>query len=237
MGDEQDADGHAAKLTDADDPPEAVAGHVRNRGGFAHASPGTPRFPPSGAISMKPTRILALSALAAAWLAAMPAQAATQTRTVTTPGARLCTLSIPTTDTGVRPKAAGFRNEGTTNAFVICAFDSAPGQTDNASFEQSSDPYFVNLYFASIDGNTHTINCTGVNSWLDTTRAVPMKYVSKSVIVDPNEVTLPGASWFASDFGGATYIPTSGSFSVTCLLPPGVAILLGRLKSEEDVGS
>jgi hypothetical protein len=186
---------------------------------------------------MKLSQCIAASALAAAWLVATPAQAGYITRQNSTPGARLCTLSIPTTDTGVRPKATGFRNEGTTNAFVICAFDSALGQTDNASFEQSSDPYFVNLYFASIDGNTHTINCTGVNSWLDTTRAVPMKYVSKSVIVDPNEVTLPGASWFASDFGGATYIPTSGSFSVTCLLPPGVAILLGRLAAEEDVGS
>ncbi|MFO1473032.1 MAG: hypothetical protein U1F20_00190 [Lysobacterales bacterium] len=31
-------------------------------------------------------------------------------------------LSIPTTDTGVRPKATGFRNEGTTDQFVICGY-------------------------------------------------------------------------------------------------------------------
>ena len=188
---------------------------------------------------MKPTRILALSALAAAWLAAMPAQAATQTRTVTTPGARLCTLSIPTTDTGVRPKAAGFRNEGTTNAFVICAFDSAPGQANNLASEQESDPYVVTLYFASMDGKTHAFNCTGVNSWPApiASAAVPVQYSGKNVVVDPNDPSNEQIAWTHWDFGGTANIPTSGSFSVTCLLQPGVAILLGRLAAEEDVGS
>jgi hypothetical protein len=188
---------------------------------------------------MKPSPSIALSALAAAWLAAAPAEAATQNRTVTTPGARLCTLSIPTTDTGVRPKATGFRNEGTSNAFVICAFDSAPGQTNNAASELGSDPYVVTIYFSSMDGKTHTFNCTGVNSWPApyAPMAVPMQYSAKSVVVDPNDPSAEQIAWTHWDFGGAANIPTSGSFSVTCLLPPGVAILLGRLAAEEDVGS
>jgi len=188
---------------------------------------------------MKLAHAVALSALAVAGLAAMPAQAGTQTRTVTTPGARLCTLSIPTTDTGVRPKATGFRNEGKTDAFVICAFDSAPGQTDNAASEQESDPYVITLYFASMDGKVHTFNCTGVNSWPApiASAAVPVQYSGKNVVVDPNDPSLEQIAWTHWDFGGTANIPTSGSFSVTCLLPPGVAILLGRLAAVEDVGS
>ena len=76
---------------------------------------------------MKTNRAIAVAALAAAGISAAPMAGATmQTRTVTIPASRLCTLSVPTTDTGVRPKATGFRNEGKANAFVICAFDSAP---------------------------------------------------------------------------------------------------------------
>ena len=188
---------------------------------------------------MKTTHATALSAFAAAWLAAVPAQAATQARTVTTPGARLCTLSIPTTDTGVRPKATGFRNEGKTSAFVICAFDSAPGQPDDLASEQQSDPKVITLYFASIDGKTHAFTCTGVNSWPAPAAgwAVPMQYSSKNVVIDPNDPYTSQTTWTRLDFGGTTNIPTSGSFSATCQLPPGVSILRARLQADVDVGS
>jgi hypothetical protein len=236
VGEEQDADGHGAKLADARDLPEAVAGHVRFRPGFTHASPGTRRFPSPGAIGMKPSQSIALSALAAAWLAAMPAQAATQYRLLSTPAARLCTLSIPTTDTGVRPKATGFRNEGTTNAFVICAFDSSPWQIGYADYESTDDPELVELYFASIDGKNHAFNCTGVNSWPSSGTVVPMQYVVKTGSVSSTGSSA-SVSWRPADFGGAANIPTSGSFSVTCLLPPGVSILIGDFLVEEIVGS
>ena len=189
---------------------------------------------------MKLSQSIALSALAAAWLVAMPAHAATQARSVTTPGARLCTLSIPTTDTGVRPKATGFRNEGTTTAFVICAFDSAPGQGALSDREESSDPAFVYFFFSSIDGHAHSFDCTGVNSWPGATgmiSTVPMQYVVKTAIVDPAFGPTSVLLWGPGDFGGLSHIPTSGSFSITCKLPPGTAIVLGALTAEEDVGS
>ena len=48
------------------------------------------------------------------------AHAATQNRLMAALGSDSCKLSVPTTDTKVRPRATGFRNEGTTNQFVIC---------------------------------------------------------------------------------------------------------------------
>ena len=186
---------------------------------------------------MKPSQSIALSALAAAWLVATPVQAETLGRTASTPGARLCTLSTPTTDTKVRPKATGFRNEGTSNAFVICAFDSQPGQTSVPRYAGTSDdPISVTLNFASIDGQSHDTTCTGVNSWPDAGSglAAPMQYISKTLAVWGIQ---QGLQWNAADFGEATAIPASGNFSITCVLPPGVAILFGAIYGVEDVGS
>jgi hypothetical protein len=188
---------------------------------------------------MKLPHAIVLPALAVACLAAMPAHAVTQGRTASTPAAHLCTLSIPTTDTKVRPKATGFRNEGTTTAFVICAFDSAPGQAGVYPFEMPSDPTLVGLLFSSIDGASHSFTCTGVNSFPGGSIAAPMQYVAKTVTINP--ATDPGplveVDWKKNDFGGTNAIPTSGNFSVTCQLPPGAAILFGAVVGSEDVGT
>jgi len=186
---------------------------------------------------MRLSQFIAMPVLAAAWLAAMPAQAGYSTRQNSTPGARLCTLSIPTTDTKVRPKATGFRNEGTTNAFVICAFDTPPGEKALTPVEISSDPWSFQLFMGTIDGKSHGIDCTGVNSWPDASSVWggPMQYVVKHV--DVSSVAPVVAKWGAEDFGGTYNIPTSGSFSVTCLLPPGAVIYLGSMLSNEEIGN
>ena len=186
---------------------------------------------------MKRCPSIILSALVAAWLIATPALAATQVRVATTPAARLCALSVPTTDTAVRPKATGFRNEGKTNAFVICAFDSPPGQPDTDPFEVPWDLQAVELNFVSIDGKPHGFDCTAVNSWDDGGAgfSAPMQYIAKKVQLTGSPFTT--IRWNAADFGATTTIPTSGIFSVTCLLPPGAAIQFGLATAREDIGN
>ena len=165
---------------------------------------------------MKLSPSIAMPVLIAAGLAAMPAQAVTQARTVTIPAARLCTLSIPTTDTKARPKATGFRNEGTTNAFAICAFDSAPGQDNVHAADVAADPGIVWLYFTSIDGQAHSFDCTAVNSWGSVAYGTgPMQYITKTAVVDADPGTANGLDWSPGDYGTAAHIPTSGAFSVT----------------------
>lgn len=167
------------------------------------------------------------------------ARAVTQARFLTVPAARLCTLSVPTTSTNVRPKATGFRNEGTTSAFVICAFDSGPGQTSLEFPPQTYDPFEVDMWFAALDGKAHTFTCTAVNSWPGFGVAF-MEYVPKTVTLDPASSYYPMTSifWQPWDFNwGDLTIPTSGALSVTCTLPPGVAILLGGTRVNDDVGN
>lgn len=172
-------------------------------------------------------------------LATVPANAATQTRKFSTTGARLCTLSIPDPNAKARPKATGFRNEGTTSVFVICGFDSNPGQSQVSVTESPDDPTLIALMFSSFDGRPHSFPCTGVNSWPAGGDAAPMQYVQKMVSIDPpsDPFAYVEADWRPFDFGAFNHIPTSGTFSVTCLLPPGAAILFGGVVGTEDVGN
>jgi len=63
--------------------------------------------------------------------------------------------------------------------------------------------------------------------------------VQKMVVIDPPNDPFPygEADWYPPDFGAVSRIPTSGIFSVTCLLPPGAAILFGGVVGTEDVGN
>ncbi len=190
-------------------------------------------------MAMKLLQTMRLTTLLACSLAFMPAHAVTQTRKFSTTGARLCTPSIPDPNAKARPKATGFRNEGTTNVFVICGFDSNPGQSQVSVTESPGDPSLIALIFSSFDGQPHSISCTGVNSWPGGGEAAPMQYVQKVVFIDPpnDPFAYAEADWYPYDFGATNHIPTSGVFSVTCLLPPGAAILFGGVVGTEDVGN
>ena len=182
----------------------------------------------------------AVAAMACGTVASGQAFAATQTRNMTQIGANMCTLSIPSTDTKVRPKAVGYGNEGTTNAFVICSFGSPPGgQVSSADFS------VARLLLKSMDGATHSVTCTAVNSAADgATVGLPApQYVSKTTSVNnsgPAGAYGTFVEWTPQDFGAAagTTIPWSaGFFSMTCILPPQVAIKIGYAQTKEDVGS
>jgi hypothetical protein len=146
-------------------------------------------------------------------LAPTAATAGSVNKVQTQNAATACTLSVPTTDTKVRPKAIGFRNEGTTNAFVICGFDI-----------DSVDPGFhsIDLVFASIDGAAHTFNCTAASRFNSSGTA---QYLVKAVNVGAG-----GNGSFSVSDTDVGYDPNVYSLypwgqSITCLMPPGVAVL------------
>ena len=155
-------------------------------------------------------------------------------------GSGMCTLSIPTTDTKVRPKATGFRNEGTTNAFVICNFTSLPGYDGSVNF---GDPQAVALILYSLDGNNHDVTCTAVSGvqGFSSIGANPQQYVTKTLIV--NNTTAPyqaaglAFKWVPADFGGTGTMPNDGFISMTCTLPPNVSIGAISMHYSKDIGS
>jgi hypothetical protein len=156
-----------------------------------------------------PTALAGL--VAACGLANIPeASASTIFSLLHAPGSA-CQLSIPTTDTGVRPKATGFRNESaTTSNFVICPLISPMGT--------SSDVFTsVNISLLSLDNQPHDVACTAVAN------AISAAYSPKTIAVAP---TGGSYTWSAADFGGTIGNPIVGSqeMSITCLLPPQTAI-------------
>lgn len=141
-----------------------------------------------------------------------------------------CQLSVPTTDTKVRPRANGYRNEGTTNQFVICGM----GGYENTG--GTGSVMYTALFFSSTDGLSHTVSCTGVGGL--TGYAGPY-YSSKTIVVPATGFTFQ--KWQAQDFGGAADNPIPYSaglnLSVTCTLPPNVAVQGYEAKIRTDVGA
>jgi len=181
---------------------------------------------------MSRTTLAAVLFTAAGCAMSAPASAVTQSRVQIETGSNMCTLSVPTIDSKIRPRANGFKNEGTTNQFVICSFDAPPG----AYYINGTAFSAVYLWLISLDGVARSVTCTGVNS-------LPGTYIFDPVFV-PKTLSVASTSdwteyaWAPADFGGTSTIPfSSGAFSVTCVLPPNVSIVAGRADSLEDVGS
>lgn len=170
---------------------------------------------------------LSVTCLAAASLAAAPTVSADIPYKGAVTNGSICQLSIPTTNTGVRPKATGFRNESKTiSSFVICPV-LIPSDTI-AGVTQLS----VALY--SFDGNTRDVSCTAVVNVFGT-EGKPQVYSAKvEPVSSASEYDM--LRWNSEDFGG---IPgdTFDAMSVTCLLPPQTAINYIQVEYAHAVGS
>ena len=164
--------------------------------------------------------------LLAAGLAAPPAaNAVVQTKYYEFPAADACQLSIPTTDTKVRPRASGYRNEGTSNQFVICGM---------GGYETGAVLYMV-LIYTSMDGQPHSMSCTAV-SGLTGAGSGPM-YSTRTVDIAASGYSF--SVWGAEDFGGVEGDPIADArnLSVTCTLPPNVALQGFESEQNIDVGN
>jgi hypothetical protein len=170
-------------------------------------------------------RAIAVASLAIGMSAAFTATAVTQEKVYEFSAADACQLSVPTTDTKVRPRANGYRNEGTTNQFVICGM---------GGYEKGTVAYMALLY-TSMDGVQHDMSCTGVTG-LAGSGSGPI-YSTKTVSVAASGYSF--ATWGAADFGGNEGEPIDAgmNLSVTCTLPPNVALQGFESVQQIDVGN
>jgi hypothetical protein len=166
-----------------------------------------------------------LCLLALGVAAAPVAMAVPQDKAYEFPAADACQLSVPTTDTKVRPRANGYRNEGTTNQFVICGM---------GGYEKDTVLRMALLY-TSTDGLAHSMSCTGV-AGLTGSESPPL-YSTKTVSIAATGYSF--ASWGAEDFGGSEgdLIAGAANLSVTCTLPPNVALQGFESEQLVDVGA
>ena len=166
-----------------------------------------------------------IAAVAATLWASAATKAGIVAKTHTQDPATACALSIPTTDTRVRPKALGFRNEGTTNAFVICGID---------NYSNVDGFNWIMLTFKSFDGKGHSFDCTAAS---DNASVSSPQYLSETVVIgNPGIPGFIDVSVEDSDYDPEIYDLKHQAQSVTCLLPPGVAII-GVAGGQNDVDS
>ena len=168
------------------------------------------------------SRPVAAGTLAIGLSLAPAAKAATQdVWYVTSPGDS-CQLSIPTTDTQVRPRASGYRNEGSSNQFVICGWGS--------SVQHSM--VVANLVVQSMDGMAHDMTCTFTTS---SDAVAPLTYVSVT-----QQVPASGINYYqlhGGMVGGTFGMPFSTSrLSVTCILPANVALVELQNQQRIEIG-
>jgi hypothetical protein len=172
---------------------------------------------------------LAGTAVLAAALATPPASAAIRYYYTESDPADACQLSIPTTDTRVRPKASGFRNERTSSsAFVICGISDVEW---NSLTE-------VSIYAVSLDEQVHDMTCTGVIG-VPNNDGPGLTYSSKTMPASPYSWgSLRSVRWIPADFGqaGGAFYGTN-TFSMTCMLPPQTAIVIVNVGRTFEIGS
>lgn len=169
---------------------------------------------------MKIKHAFAICALLGSLALSSAADSATTRKDYLSSAASACQLSLPTTDTKVRPRANGYRNEGTTNQFVICGLG---GYEDGTVVG-------MDIFVSSMDEDVHSISCTGVSGIVGWGSGP--QYSTKTVYAFPGYST---QDWHAGDFGGTEGSEIIGglNLSVTCNVPPKVAILM--LASSQNI--
>ena len=163
---------------------------------------------------------ITLSAVAIACSLAMvpEASAATAAKTFYLDPAIACQLSLPSIDTAVRPRATGYRNEGTKAAYVICGLP---------YYYSGTAPTSISIDVASFDGAEHSFSCTGVTRFSTGTNP---QFSTKPV-------TAPASGHDSVAWTGADLQMGNFDASITCPLPPGVAIVSVQIVVNDNIGT
>jgi hypothetical protein len=138
------------------------------------------------------------------------ATAGTDVRYQTAQGGVVCKGTDPTLNTALKAKATGFRNEGTSGAFIVCGMESSNSRSDTGTIQ------VMRLGLYSLNNIATPVNCTAVNGYIASnplykTRTVTTKTDGTAVLVQ----------FDASDFGGTAGEPLANNdyWSITCSLP------------------
>ncbi len=162
--------------------------------------------------------VFSLAAATCGLAMSFPSSAAKIQKTFYLDPAISCQLSIPTTDTAIRPRATGFRNEGGATTFVICGLP---------YFYSGASPTSFSIVAGSFNGAAHSFSCTGVTRFS----------TGGSAAFVPKTLNVPGtdsasATWTAADLAMGNF-----DASITCALPNGAALLSVQIVVNDEIGT
>lgn len=165
---------------------------------------------------MKDVSLVATAASVALLACAGSAAAVVQNRVLESTAVGLCQGALPAFETQIRKRPLAVQNEGAANAFVTCSLLLQDG--DDTGFE------LARVLFRTVSGSATSLSCTGV--WGGMLPTSPIGFATKSVTTPAGGQAVE-IVWDRTDMG----TPHSGFyqqfFSVSCAVPPGVAITEG----------
>lgn len=149
-----------------------------------------------------------------------PVNAALVERTVFSHAAANCQAALPVFDGNIRKRPKAVANEGTSTAFITCAFEQLPEAGNRV---QRAVVVFVNRNAGPV-----SVSCTFVNGFLDNALSPSL---TKTTTLQGNQVGSLFASALA-DNGNQNFSYVASS----CALPPGVEIAYTTLTFFESNG-
>lgn len=152
---------------------------------------------------------LHIAALGAAlgMLLGAPAFAADEQHTLSASPADRCQGALPSFEGSLRKRPLAVQNEGTSSAFITCAF--AVESRQSLAGSQSLSTWFYNANATDVE-----LTCTAVTGYQTGTN----EYVSDSVTIPAGEQDQ--IFWTDADFAEGI----DGLVSISCNLPPGVGV-------------
>lgn len=131
-----------------------------------------------------------------------------------------CQPSLPTTNSTLRPRATGFRNESGSGVFVICGlpymYSSGGAMTQ------------IRVVLKSTDGAEHAgVSCTASNRF---STGEYLAFNAKQV--DLTASSAQTLSWTSADIGFGGF-----DLAITCALPGGTMITSIGLHYDDQIGT
>lgn len=136
--------------------------------------------------------------------------------------ADVCQPALPAFDGNIRKRPLAMQNEGTSNAFVTCAF----GGVFNGVPSQKT----LSVGFTNNTGSEITVSCTLANAQAG---VLNPQFFLKSIAVPPMGAPVTLLQWSAAaDNGGVLFTYPA----VSCLLPPGAGVVNTLHTFDEEIG-
>lgn len=154
--------------------------------------------------------------------ASTPADAATISRSIINLSTKACQAALPAFDGLIRKRPLAIQNEGTSTAFITCAFDGVFG---------GGTPYntFVAVVVRNNGADAATVTCTLVDAKTSLNNPI---FITKSLVLAGGAVG-QDIAFSTADNGGVGYIYPA----LSCSIPAGVGISATAQVFVEEIGT
>lgn len=173
-------------------------------------------------MSKSHSRSVLLGGAIATALASLSAHAATIPREEVRMSADVCQPALPAFDASFRKRPLAMQNEGTSTAYITCAF--------GGGFNGIPSAKTLTVGFTNITTTAKTVDCTLVDAHAGVQNPT---YLPKSINVPPAGAPVTLLIWsYTADNGGVRFTYPAAS----CAVPPGIGVAVTNHTYDEEIG-